>query len=129
MRSPRATALGEFAMPINGSEVLAIVNKMNADKNVNKELIFQRIEPALKVAIECATGVQEDEESNVAVNIDRLTGFISAKKGDEEVDPGMLGRIPAQSAKNLIIQKIREAESDQVYQEFLKKQGEIVTGT
>jgi N utilization substance protein A len=116
-------------MPINGSEVLAIVNKMHADKNVNKEVIFSGIEAALKVAIERATGLEEDEESNVAVTIDRLTGHISAKKGEEDVDPGMLGRIPAQSAKNLIIQKIREAESDQVYQEFLKKQGEIVTGT
>ena len=116
-------------MPINGSEVLAIVNKMHADKNVNKEVIFSGIEAALKVAIERATGLEEDEESNVAVSIDRLTGHISAKKGEEDVDPGMLGRIPAQSAKNLIIQKIREAESDQVYQEFLKKQGEIVTGT
>jgi N utilization substance protein A len=116
-------------MPINGAEVLAIVNKMHADKNVNKELIFQGIEAALKVAIERAAGIKEDEVSNVVVGIDRLTGSISAKKGEEEVDPGMLGRIPAQSAKNLIIQKIREAESDQVYQEFLKKQGEIVTGT
>lgn len=116
-------------MPINGSEVLAIVNKMHADKNVNKEVIFSGIEAALKVAIERATGLEEDEESNVAVTIDRLTGHISAKKGEEDVDPGMLGRIPAQSAKNLIIQKIREAESDQVYQEFLKKQGETVTGT
>ena len=86
-------------MPINGAEVLAIVNKMHADKNVNKELIFQGIEAALKVAIERATGLEEDEVSNVAVSIDRLTGHIAAKKGEEEVDPGMLGRIPAQSAK------------------------------
>src|SRR5262245_2953722 len=111
-------------MPINGTEVLAIVNKMHADKNVNKEVIFAGIEAALKAAIERASGLEEDEESNVSVSIDRLTGTIAAKKGDEEVDPGMLGRIPAQSAKNLIIQKIREAESDQVYQEFLRKQGE-----
>src|SRR5206468_1315387 len=65
----------------------------------------------------------------VEVTIDRLTGQISAKRGELIIDPEQLGRIPAQSAKNLIIQKIREAESDQVFQEFLRRQGEVVTGT
>jgi N utilization substance protein A len=112
-------------MPIKGAEVLAIVNKMHQEKNIPKEVIFSGIEAALQVAMERATG----EEENIAVNIDRITGNIEAKRGESVIDPETLGRIPAQSAKNLIIQKIREAESDTVFQDFLKQQGELVTGT
>lgn len=112
-------------MPINSSEVLTIVNKMHQDKNIPKEVIFSGIEAALQVAMERATG----EETGITVTIDRVTGQIVAKRGDEAIDPEKLGRIPAQSAKNLIIQKIREAESDTVFQDFQKRQGELVTGT
>jgi len=112
-------------MPINSSEVLTIVNKMHQDKNIPKEVIFSGIEAALQVAMERATG----EEEGITVSIDRVTGQIVAKRGEEVIDPERLGRIPAQSAKNLIIQKIREAESDTVFQDFLKRQGELVTGT
>src|SRR5262245_14180855 len=116
-------------MPIKGADVLEIVNKMHEEKKIPKEVIFSGIEAALQVAIERATGTEEAEESNVSVSINRLNGQIEAKHGEEVIDPSMLGRIPAQSAKNLIIQKIREAESDTVYQKFLKLQGEIVPGT
>jgi N utilization substance protein A len=116
-------------MPIKGSDILEIVNKMHEEKKIPKEVIFSGIEAALQVAIERATGLEEEEESNVAVSINRLNGQIDAKAGDQVIDPSMLGRIPAQSAKNLIIQKIREAESDTVFQKFLKLQGEIIPGT
>ena len=45
-----------------------------------------------------------------------------------ELDPETLGRIAAQSAKQMIIQKIREAESDTVFNEFAGKKGELVVG-
>lgn len=110
---------------MNGAEVLRIVELMHREKNIPKDVIFSGIEAALQVATERATG----EEEGIVVNIDRLTGKITAKKGEMEIDPENLGRIPAQSAKNLIIQKIREAESDGVFQHYLRKQGELVTGT
>jgi len=112
-------------MSINSSEVLTIVNKMHQDKNIPKEVIFSGIEAALQVAMERATG----EETGISVSIDRVSGQIVVKRGENIIDPESLGRIPAQSAKNLIIQKIREAESDTVFQDFLKRQGELVTGT
>jgi N utilization substance protein A len=126
-RMARLDGLGDWIMPIKGSDILMIVNKMHEDKKVSKDIIFAGIEDALRTAIERALG--EDEENPVEVTIDRLTGNISARRGEQLIEPEALGRIPAQSAKNLIIQKIREAESDQTFQEFLRRQGEIVTGT
>src|SRR6266481_7619102 len=60
----------------------------------------------------------EEEESDVSVSIDRATGQITAKKGDEDIDPEMLGRIAAQSAKQVMIQKIREAECNSVFEKY-----------
>src|SRR5262245_28548376 len=118
-------------MPIKGSEVLLIVNKMHEEKKIPKEVIFTGIEQALQVAMERATGEEPTEtgESPVTVTIDRMTGAIEASRNGVAIDPATLGRIPAQSAKNLIIQKIREAESDTVFTDFQRQQGELVTGT
>jgi len=115
-------------MPIKGSDVLQIVNKMHEEKKIPKEIIFTGIEQALQVAMERSSG-EDVEPIPVAVTIDRMTGAIEAKRNGELIDPETLGRIPAQSAKNLIIQKIREAESDTVFQDFQRLQGELVTGT
>lgn len=46
-----------------------------------------------------------------------------------EVTPGNFGRIAAQTAKQVVIQKLREAERSLIYEEFLEREGEIVTGT
>ncbi|HSQ58445.1 MAG TPA: transcription termination factor NusA, partial [Gemmata sp.] len=68
-------------------------------------------------------------EEGVFVSIDQVTGHIVARYGEQELDPETLGRIAAQSAKQMIIQKIREAESDTVFNEFAVKKGELVVGT
>lgn len=46
-----------------------------------------------------------------------------------EATPGNFGRIAAQTAKQVVIQKLREAERSMIYEEFLDREGEIVTGT
>ncbi|MBE7443955.1 MAG: hypothetical protein HS132_01290 [Planctomycetia bacterium] len=52
-----------------------------------------------------------------------------AKEGDLTIDPSELGRITAQTAKQVIIQKIREAERDVIYEDFVSRRGDIVSGT
>jgi N utilization substance protein A len=58
-----------------------------------------------------------------------MTGDIKATKGDEPIDPGELGRIAAQSAKQVMIQKIREAECNSVFDRYDRLKGELVRGT
>src|SRR2546423_6280274 len=98
---------------MNGPDVLRIVDAMHREKNIPKEVIFEGIEAALQLAAERAHGggvaVADDEESDepeVVVTIDRVSGEIKAIKGDQVIDPEDLGRIAAQSAKQVMIQKI-----------------------
>jgi len=110
---------------MNGPELLRIVEAMHREKNIPKDVIFTGIESALQLAAQRNAGEEED----VLVHIDRMNGLIVAQKGDQAIDPEMLGRIAAQSAKQVMIQKIREAESEGVYSEFTARKGEMVTGT
>ncbi|CAN5555213.1 transcription termination factor NusA [soil metagenome] len=110
---------------IDGKGVLKLVDAMHEEKKISKDVIFGGIEAAIKLAAERHFQIEE----GVSVLIDRATGDISAKKGDEELDPALLGRIAAQSAKQVMIQKIREAESDTVFNEYATKKGELIQGT
>lgn len=108
-----------------GKDILKIVDLMHEEKKISRDIIFGGIEAAIRLAAERHFGV----EDGVYVHIDRATGDITARKAEEEIDPETLGRIAAQSAKQVMIQKIREAESDTVYNEFNTKKGELIVGT
>jgi N utilization substance protein A len=108
-----------------GKAILELVDKMHEDKKIAREVIFHGIESAIQLAAERHFGVEE----GVLVQIDQSTGHIVARYGEQDLDPETLGRIAAQSAKQVMIQKIREAESDTVYNEFSGKKGELVVGT
>jgi N utilization substance protein A len=108
-----------------GKAILELVDKMHEEKKIARETIFNGIESAIQLAAERHFGVEE----GVLVKIDQSTGHIVARHGDSEIDPETLGRIAAQSAKQVMIQKIREAESDTVFNEFSGKKGELIVGT
>jgi transcription termination/antitermination protein NusA len=116
---------------MNGSDLLRIVDLMHREKNIPKEVIFEGIEAALQLAAERAHGItgEEENEPEVVVTIDRMTGDIKALKGEEAIDPELLGRIAAQSAKQVMIQKIREAECNSVFDRYERLKGELVRGT
>ena len=109
---------------MKGSDLLRIVDQMQHEKNIDREIIFSGIEAALQLATEKKYG----EESGVSVTIDRDTGDINARKGDLVIAPEELGRIAAQSAKQVMIQKIREAESNKVYDDFIEMKGDLMHG-
>jgi len=106
-------------------ELVRIVDSIARDKNIEKEVVFADLEQAMVSAVRKAHG-QTDE---VVVNIDRLSGEISAQRNGQPIDMKELGRIAAQTAKQVMIQKIREAERGSIYEEFLERKGTVVTGT
>jgi N utilization substance protein A len=107
-------------------ELLRIVENIARDKNIDKELIFVDLEEAMVSAARKHFG---QPESDIEVHIDRQDGQITAFKDKVQIDIKQLGRIPAQTAKQVIIQKIRAGERDSIYSEFVQRKGEIVSGT
>jgi len=115
-----------------GKEILKLVELMHEEKKISRDVIFAGIEAAIQLAAERHFGVTEDSPEDtpgILVRLDRSTGDITAKRGDADIDTETLGRIAAQSAKQVMIQKIREAESDTVYNEYNTKKGELIVGT
>ncbi|MGB2863687.1 MAG: transcription termination factor NusA [Sedimentisphaerales bacterium] len=106
-------------------ELLRIVENIARDKNIDKESIFVDLEEAM---ISAARKHFAEPESNIVVNIDRGTGEITASKDDVQIDIKQLGRIPAQTAKQVIIQKIRADERNSIFAEFVQRKGEIISG-
>ncbi|MEE9370274.1 MAG: transcription termination factor NusA [Sedimentisphaerales bacterium] len=107
-------------------ELLRIVDNIARDKNIDKESIFADLEEAMVSAARKHFG---EPDSNVAVHIDRSTGEITAFKDEVQIDMKQLGRIPAQTAKQVMIQKIRADERDSIYAEFIKRKGTIASGS
>lgn len=108
---------------MNG-ELLRIVDSIHRDKNIEPEIIFSGLESAILTAAKRQYG----EEEPIEVKIVRETGAIVATHNGEAIDPDTLGRIAAQSAKQIMIQKIREAERDARYDEYVQERGTLVTG-
>jgi N utilization substance protein A len=110
---------------MNG-EILTILDQIEREKGIKKEVLIQAVEAALVTAARKVLDLKL--EVQVKVEIDRQTGKIKATKEGKEINSIDFGRIAASSAKQVIIQKIREAEKEVVFNEFQNKVGEIVSG-
>ena len=104
-----------------GREVMKLIDTVAEEKRIPRETLFVGLESGIQLAALRHFAIEE----GVTVRVDRATGEISAKHGDADLEPEMLGRIAAQSAKQVIIQKFREAESDTVYNEYNAKKGDL----
>jgi len=107
-------------------ELLRIVDNIARDKNIDKELIFKDLEEAMVSAVRKHFA---DHDSEILVQIDRRTGQVQVSRGGQPIDITQLGRIPAQTAKQVMIQKIRADERDSIYSEFVQRRGQIISGT
>ena len=135
--------------------LIAGINQVAVDKDLDNEVIFDAIEAALISAYKRNYG----SVANVTAAVDRATGEMSVFAEKEVVEdihnpnteillddakdvaptselgdvimvqntPDNFGRIAAQTAKQVILQRIREAERDTVYENFVHKVGETIT--
>src|SRR5215471_3548398 len=121
-------------------ELIYVIGQMATEKGIDKEILFEALESALLSASKKTMGVAD----NVRMELDRHTGALKvfarkkvvesvadAKLEDEieiELPPQEFGRIAAQTAKQVILQRVRDAERDAVYSDFIDKQGKIIRG-
>jgi len=138
------------------SEFMIAITQLAAEKNLPQEVVLQAMEAALVsaykkdsamsgdlgVRIDRETGdhhvyqqhtvVQEIEEEASEITIqDARKRKPDAQIGDvlrDEIHPGAAGRIAAQTAKQVVLQKLREAEREMVYEEFSSRASDIVSG-
>jgi N utilization substance protein A len=111
---------------MNANEVLRIVDSLHREKHIEKEIVFVAIESALVSAARKHFG----EEADIEFIIDRQSGEIAGRNGQDQLDyEETIGRIGAQTAKQVIIQKVREAERDSQIIEFSEIINDVVTGT
>lgn len=110
---------------MNPSEVLRIVDTIHRDKNIDKEIVFLGIEAALITAAKRRYG----EDAEIVIQINRQTGEITGTHNGTPLTPEEIAeRITAQTAKQVMIQKMREAERDALYEEYLEQKDQLVTG-
>ena len=105
---------------------MASLEYIEKEKGISKEVLLDALRHALLSA--CRKGSLEKAEA-FDVQIDPKTFRITMLLNGQEINDPRFGRIAAQTAKQVIIQKIREAERDSIFLEYTHKHGEIVSGS
>src|SRR5215471_14022579 len=109
------------------AELIRIVDGIARDKNIEREQVYVDIEQAV------ASGLRKqfntEDTSEFAVTVDRVSGDISVNRQGEILPLSVVGRIGAQTVKQVMIQLIRQDERGSIYEEYKDRVGTIVTGT
>ncbi len=144
---------------INGKELLKALAVLSEEKGLSEDELLSYVESALnaaykreynatnsKVVIDKDTGdirvfaykkvveeinPEEDEDSQVLLEElgDNKEGLKVGDEIEEEVTPKDFGRVAAGAAKQVLVQKVREAERESIMEEFKDKEGELLVGT
>lgn len=139
----------------NGQEFLATLKELGREKGIDEEVIFEAIEAALSSAyrrnfgsehvhimLSRETGeyhvyaikevVEEIEDDVTEISLAQARtihpDYSVGDKVEIEVTPANFGRIAAQTAKQVVVQRIREAERGIIYQEYMSRESDIITG-
>ncbi len=107
------------------ADLIAVLESMEREKGVSREVLLQAVETAL---VSAAKRVLKEKEAEVDVKINPETGDIVVTSNGERIESREFGRIAARTAKQVIIQKIREAEKDVIYDEFHHRVNTLING-
>ena len=148
--------MSESGISANRLELLQIADAVARDKSIDKDIVISAMEDAIQKAAKTRYGSENEIRAEIdpttgQTNLARLLEVVEvvenkateidlkearkknkeAEIGDfisEELPPIEFGRIAAQSAKQVIFQKVRDAERDRQYDEFKDKIDEVISG-
>ena len=112
------------------------LKQIELEKGLAVETVMDALRDAILTAYKKNYG-EDEEEIDARIDIDEATGEIrvfenrpneAGELEEVEVTPENFGRIAAQTAKQVIIQRIREAERELMFDEYHGREGDIVTG-
>jgi len=113
---------------------MTILRSLEREKEISFDILVEAIEQALLTAYHKSPGAQTDAR----VELDRKSGHVTVyaaelddegqKVGEYEDTPEGFGRIAATTAKQIMLQRLRDAEDDIKFGEFSGKEGDIVSG-
>ena len=141
---------------MNGKELIAVIDQLGREKGIDKARIMGAVETALQTAAKKRFGQGENVKVEIdaktgdisvislktivetVVNPKAEISILEARKVDDGAEVGdeigsliemdELGRIAAQTAKQVICQKVREAEWEAVQKEYSTRQGDLING-
>lgn len=112
------------------SEFSAAMNQVASERGIPVESVLESVKSALATAYKKDRkehGEEVDLEA-IVVDLDSDSGEVKILKDKKDVTPSGFGRIAAQTAKQVILQKIRETEKEVITTEFKSKIGQLVVG-
>ncbi len=146
----------ETAVSANRLELLQIADAVARDKSIEKSLVLSAMEDAIQRAARSRYGAENDIRAQIdpktgEIQLQRLMQVVEAVENEateillkdaqaknpaaqigdfisEPLPPVDFGRIAAQNAKQVIVQKVREAERERQYEEYKDRVSEIVSG-
>ncbi len=138
------------------TDIKRVIEQVSREKGINKEILISTLKEAIESAARKKLGARADievhyDEKSGEVEVFQFKEVVSVvgdpeveltiedglkydpecEEGDSlgiKIDTSLFGRIAAQSAKQVIIQKMKEAERNAVYENFINKKGEIING-
>jgi N utilization substance protein A len=139
-------------------ELIMVIEQLGREKGIDKEILFEALESALlsasrkslgpgdnvRIHIDRKTGqlrayarrkvVLEVADPKLEISLDEAKALNPEAELDDELEleqerpPQDFGRIAAQTAKQVILQRVRDAEREGIYSEFVGKEGQILRG-
>src|SRR4029078_500703 len=99
-----------------------------SERGVEPSVVIETMKGAILAAYRKDTPVSDEEAELYSVDLDDNTGETKVLKDGKDITPPGFGRIAAQTAKQVLLQKIREKEKDAIIDEYTKRVGTIVNG-